>query len=534
MRSQLFIVLAASLAGPSAAAQHSTLGAGPERLARTAGARDVGPSDLSEPSWTFPASDPAVSGPIRFVGESGPVVARQLVVAVSRQDGEGSPARIWAIDREDGTRVWQQTLPDQVFDSWSSPTIDRGNGTVLYATASQDGTAGVLQARRLTDGALAWQTELEKIVVNATPLVTTDRGPRDRAFITDFEGFFDGGAGGILYAINVDPFDAQDNPFQPGEIVYQAALNDGSSGNTPAYDGERVYVASAGNFNAGTGGSVFAFDPAATDASDAPLWQTSVGGHDGFFGGVSVLGGFAYAATFNFAGGFSSSRLFKLEADTGAIVYSTASNRTSSIPIPLSDGRIALSTGLPTEGSVPSLQLYQDDGDSASLLDDTAFATFDDDNGNGFIDSGEFEIFGGYHHQPHVVDQHPATGGRAAYVGSVNIAGTFFNGYDRISLIDLTRSFDDPGLVITSYEGAGSSPAVAGRTLYTLGIDRLVGFGEFIPSDEDGSGAVDFFDLTLLLRSADTGRPEADVDLDGDFDAADVRTFVERAEGAEP
>lgn len=525
----MLLVTCVSLATSDASAQHETLGGDPARRS-VSGNLDVGPSSLSTPLWVFPDSDPSVTGPIRWVADSGPVVTPELVIAVSRQDTSGNPARIWAISREDGTLAWSEDLPDQIFDSWSMPTVDRRRGTVLYATGRSGSQGGVVQARRLTDGALLWETELQKDIVNATIVVTNDLWGRDRAFITDYEGFYAGGDGGILYCINVDPFVDRndpdgfppDNPYQPGDIVWAYPLQSGASGATPAYAGRRVFVATAGDFDFAVGGTVLALDPRATSTQDALVWRTDLDGNDAFFGGVSVSGGSVLAATYDFFGGTNSARLVKLDAQNGSVLWQTPTNRTDSIPIRFGSDRILLSTGIPGFGSLPTVRVYQDLGSSAQQLDDTATATWQDD-GDGLIELGEFEILGGWTHQPHIVANHPATGGPVAFIGSIDVStgGQFFNGYTRLSMIDLSKGFGDSGWVISAFDGAGSSPAIAQQSLYTIGSDGVHAFGLPYRLDVDGDGRVDIDDLYAWYQNG----PNKDVNRDGTVDQADKQAL---------
>lgn len=508
--------------------QHFTLGGDAARSSVSSGV-DTGPMALSSTAWVFPASDPSAPADIDWVPDSGPVVIGDLVVAVSRQDASGTPARLWGVDRAHGTARWSADLPDVMLDSWATPAIDPVNATVVYGVGRPTvALGGVVQARRLTDGSLVWEAELEKDVVNASVAVTGDRGPADRAFITDYEGFYSGGAGSRLYCVNVDPFDAADNPYQPGDIVWAAPLNAAASGASPAYDGERVYVAAVGD-SGPSGGIVYAFDVGATDAGDALVWKTRAAGNDGFFGGVSVAGGFVYAATYAFGGVGNSARLVKLDATDGDVVWATAANRTDSIPIALPDGRVLLSTGFPGFGSVPAFQAFEDLGALAALAADTAQATWDDD-GDGVIEPGEFVVYGGWTHQPHVVAHHPATGGRVAYVGSIATGGGLFAGYTRLSMIDLSVPFGSFSWVISESAAAGSSPAIAGVNAYSIGSVGLAAFGEYCAGDADLSGTADFFDVLEHLRSFDASSPAADTTLDGALTPADTERVISRVE----
>ncbi|MEN0021201.1 MAG: hypothetical protein AAF747_09990, partial [Planctomycetota bacterium] len=150
--------------------------------------------------------------------------------------------------------------------------------------------------------------------------------------------------------------------------------------------------------------------------------------------------------------------------------------------------------------------------------------------GDGFIELGEFDIVGGWTQQPHVVLGHPLTGSTVAFVGSIDIptAGQFFRGYTRLSMIDLSVPFGAPGSVISIYEGAGSSPAVAGRSLYTIGADGIVGIGTYCAGDIDLSGASNFYDVIAYLRLLDAQALDSDVTLDGSITAEDVQEVLNR------
>lgn len=501
-------MMISSLLACSALGQHGTLAGGSDRVSVTG---DPGPASIASAAWVFPASDAAVTESIVWVGPAGPVAAGGVVVAVSAGDGAGGPGKLWAIDRADGSLVWSAALPGRVLDSWSSPTVDRVNGTVLIGVGAPGAGGGFLRAYRLSDGVLAWDAALEKDVVNSTALVTRDRGAEDRVFVTDYEGFYAGGEGGVVYCINVDAFDAALNPYQPGEIVWRRGVFSGLSGATPAYDGERVYVGTAGD-GFGGGGSVLAFDAGALDAASALAWERSLGGDDGCFGGVSVRDGFVYAATYDFFGGRDSSRLVKLRAVDGVIQWVASSDRTASIPVPLSDGRVLVSSGIDGFGSAPSVGVYEDLGASAVL-------------------SGDFEAFnpgagvGGWSNQPVVIE-----GRGVALVGS--LAGGLFAGYDRLNLVDLSVPLGGSGSVVETYDGAGSSPAVAGFNAYSIGSAGVHAFGLYDAGDVDLNEAADVFDLIAFERLRDAGDPEADATLDGVVDSADTLAVIGAIDGS--
>lgn len=524
----------AMAAATIACAQHHTLAHDPARTATTRNTFDTGPSSLNAPLWVFPASDPAVAGPIDWVPEASPVVTRDLVIAISRQNA-AAPARMWAIQRENGRAAWSAELPPLVLDGWASPAIDPVNQTVLFA-AGRPGSAGALvQARRLRDGHLLWSTALPQDVVNATIAITTDLAGRDRAFITGYEGFYLGGDGARLYCINLDPLRPQQqdgfplaNPHQPGDIVWSLPLNAGASGATPAYQDGRLYLATGGDFDFAAGGEVIAIDATASNATSAIVWRTDLGGDDASAGGIAIHRDALYAATYDFFGGRDSARLAKLDTATGAIAWTVPANRTASIPIPFAGDRILLSTGLPGFGSAPAVQIFQDLGNHAVLLEDSVTATWNDD-GDGIIEPGEYLPLGGWSHQPHLVAQHPLTGGPIAFLGTLDPSGSQSGAfYTRLSMLDLTRSLSDPNAVLDHAVGGGSSPAIAHRSVYTIGPGGLHAFGLPFAFDVDQDGSVTIDDLYQWHA----GIGARDIDRDGSVtdDDANALEFELRRE----
>ncbi|MEQ9617473.1 MAG: PQQ-binding-like beta-propeller repeat protein [Phycisphaerales bacterium] len=447
---------------------------------------------LSAPTWVASIDD--LGAPIEFVGQSGPVVFEDLVYALGESGGVD---RLYAIDRVNGSVRFSVSVERPSLDSWSTPLVDEANGAVVVASGD---TARAFDART---GAFRWGTELVLNVVNASPIVTTDLGPADRLFVTDSDGFFIQG-GGRLYCINVDAFDAASNPFDPGEIVWSVALNGATSGNTPAYQDGVVFVSDAGDFNLATPGRMRAFDATATTAPP-PLWTFTNTIGAGFYSGVSVRDGFVYAASYTFDGGQNAANLVKLDASDGSLVWSSPSNRTDSLPIVLSDGRVLLSAGLEGFGSLPSLQLFAPDG---TRLWDTALAT---------LDGGMFFNIGGWTHVPVVVE----TGiGSFAYAGAPPLSGGFFGPNTELHLVDLGRAPNEPGFVLESYDSAGSTPAVADGVLYTIGATGLHAFGDFpgyAPEDVDRNCRVDIDDL----HAWEAGTGVLDVNRDDVIDAQD-------------
>jgi outer membrane protein assembly factor BamB len=167
--------------------------------------------------------------PVTFPHPGGAIVAGCVVYAVGRAVG-GDAAL--AVDGTTGAVRWAAPVAPPVVGSWSTPALDVGNGVVIVGAGSQ------LVGLRVSDGSVAWLTPLQATIVNASPCLTTDRGPADRVLITDYAPF----GIGRLYCINVDPFLAGVNPFSPGDIVWSIPIG-ATSGNTAAYLAGRVYVA---------------------------------------------------------------------------------------------------------------------------------------------------------------------------------------------------------------------------------------------------------------------------------------------------
>lgn len=502
---------AALAASPTLAQESWTHYAGtPERIA----AGKERPASVASPARV--TSHDSDGAPIEFVGQAGPVVYGGRVFALARIAGQ---AVLVAMDAETGEELWTAPVPAFVQNSWASPAADAENGTVLVGAGRE------LLALDAATGALRWSCQLQRDVVNASPLVTTDREPADRAFITDYDGI---GASGRLYCINVDPFDAAANPYEPGQIVWSVVLG-ATSGNTPAYAAGVVYAASITDDSGWSPGIVRAF-PAGATSPPAPLWTFENVKDAGFFGGVCVEaaaggagGAFVYAASYATAGGQFSANLVKLDAATGSLVWSADANRTDATPIPLGDGRIALSTGVRGFGSSPSVQLFRDDGGSASLLWDTAHDTWEDADGDGVLDIGEFLLVGGWTVQP------VWGGGNSGrlYVGAAPGAAAWYAPCTDLYALDLSKSPGEEGFAAERFVGAGSTPALAGGVLYTIGEAGLHAFGPggACGADCDGSGALSVADFTCFRARYLAGDGRADCTGDGALGVADFTCF---------
>lgn len=452
-----------------------------------------GPHALARVKWTAPpASDE------EFIGPAAPIVHGGLVLvpALRFEDNVQTGNRLVAFSIADGERAWAADLDPDTGNSWSTAAIDPRNHVAVIATGNS------LYGIALADGAIAWHTSLTRPVVNASPAISTDLenagSPANRAFITDF-----GGGSSTLYAVNLDPFDVA-NPFQPGDIAWSATLP-GGSGNSPAYDAGRVYVASRGNvvraYDARTGG--------------APLWSTPT--PLGFFGGVTVRDGFVYGATYNFSGAQNNSRLYKLNAASGAVAWYVACERTDSIPIVASGGKILLCGGLDGFGSIAKTQCFHDNGASATLQWDTATLP------------ASAPRLGDWRYQPVLAEDR-------LYVGTPDDSATFA-GYTSLSILDTTRAPTDPLFISTSREGLGGSPALAGGNLYSVGPAGLVAISGILTGDANCDGAVNNFDIDWFVLALidpagyaqalpNCDRNSADANEDGAVNNFDIDAFV--------
>lgn len=472
----------------------------------------AGPApELDEPRWVL--SHDSDGRAIHFLPRAGVVATESAVFAPARIDG--APVLL-AAGRDSGEVRWTVGLPGIALESWASPALDLRNGTVLYPADD------ALHAFDLDTGEPVWSTTLQRQVVNASPVVTADMPGRNRVFITDYDGF---SSAGRVYCINVDPHDPDLNPHEPGEILWSVPLGT-ASGSTPTYHDGVVYVAWAGEFGFGAG--EIAALPADVTTAPEPMWVFRNPAYAGFFGGVSVdadrvgRARAVYAASYNFYGGQFSANLVKLDPRSGELRWTVPANRSAAIPVPLPGGRIALAGGLPGYGTVPTLQLFQDLGDEAELLWDSAEATWEDHNNNGVIDPGEYLALGGWTHHPVA---RPVPGGSVLYVARANDdpGGSGASPPRGLLAVDLRLAPDDPGFLLGEAEGAGQTPAIAGGALYSIGSAGLVAYGLPTPRfDVTGDGRVSIDDLHAWTR----GEGERDVNRDGFVDEEDRRRLI--------
>lgn len=520
---------------------------GPDRSGR-AGHGATGPDSITSPRWIKRGDE---NSSFVFYGQAGVVVSDHLAIAVGYESefsgmdsvfrGDPDPGADGSVDthllhtpqdqsnpqqtaadavvafsRLDGSVAWIATVPMASLESWSTPCVDERHQTVIV------GTGTVLTALSLEDGAALWSTPVGGVIVNASPVVTQDLNARNRAFVTTHS--YGSGINGRLVCINTSPFDAAENPYDPGEVIWSVDLGGQTSGNTPAYDSGVVFVATATGGAAWDQGTIRAFRANAT-STPQPLWVYEHTDETGFFSGVGVHPNAIYASTYAFHGGQYGAQTVRLDRHTGAQVWSVATNRTDTVPVVVGEGLVLVSGGLPVNtdfpgfGSLPSVQLIFEHpwGSGATRLWDSAMSTHQDTNGNGQWDRGEYFLsVGGWTNQP-VVFTRP-NGETGVYVGSAadGTSGDFFGPSPLMALIDPSKLPHQPGFIIESIADTGGSPAMVQREVYAVGADGLHAFGApamtttqilqmwssaSLP-DMNGDGVLTILDFYLALQYA--------------------------------
>ncbi|MEM1331297.1 MAG: PQQ-binding-like beta-propeller repeat protein [Planctomycetota bacterium] len=494
--------------GSASAQGWSHLGGTPSRgaIAQTPGVPFGG-----LPVWTVSQTTGGL--PIDFVELAGVVTNDTHAYAHGFVDGIDA---LVAVELTAGTVAWYEELAWQVFDSWSTPAVADG---AVYAASGDE-----LASLDAATGSHRFTTILIHDVVNSSPVVTTDLGAADRVFITGYDGSgFEGG--GALYCINADPFDAALNPYQPGDIVWVAPLR-ASSGNTAAYHDGVVYVADTGLPFNGVPGRLYAFD-AHADAAPTPEWTSDNPLPLGFFGGVSLrideqtgAATTVYAATYAFGTG-DPANLLAVDASTGAVRWQAPCNRTSSTPLPLSGGLVAVSAGIDGFGSRPSLALYRDHGDSGELLWDTAIEA--QQPGGITPRIGGLNI--GHWTQFPVALRGPGGTPRLLVPAYDGTPADDFDGPTDLLILDPRVPPNEDAFYAGSLRGGGASPA-AGRLIVTIGPGGLAAFetDPVLAADVDGDGRVNIEDLyeAYELEVSSPSSPARDVTRDGVIDGADL------------
>lgn len=434
--------------------------------------RNAVPSVAMMPTLDAPAWVNADHVP---VAQTGVVVDDRHVYAITVEFGNQYFAA--ALDRETGTEIWTTPITAIILDSWSSPALDIEHGTLIVATGN------TIVALDTTTGDEAWSHTLDSTIVNASPVVTDDLGERDRVLITNYS--FGGLGNAQLICINIDPFDAETNPYHPGDLVWSKTLSADTSGNTVAYQNGRAYLATASN-GSGSRGTIQCFDITGDTAPSDPIWSFTNTINAGFFGGLSIAKGHIYASSYSFSGLQTSANTVKLNKNTGALVWSVPTNRTDATPIVLQNGDVIVSAGvaqgetsnLPFFGTIPSVSYIDDAGSSAILAWDSFLETHDDANTNGFWDFGESYLsIGGWTHQPIAISVNNIP---HLLVGTLplNSPISYIGNNTDLRLIDLTKSPTDAGFIVDHAADTGNTPAIASGWIYS-GSDE--GISAFAP-----------------------------------------------------
>lgn len=485
------LLLGAALgAAPASAGEWPFLGCDSARGCRA----ERGPLDFNSFCWAA-----SVGADEDWIGAACPVSCDGRVFAVTREyvDFEQVADIVRGYSLADGAPIWAAKIEPDVLDSYSSPAVDPRTDTVYCAVGYS------LYAFEAHDGDLVFQAPLDRPVVNCSPVVSRDLvssgGPANRVFVTDF----DASSGAKLYAINVDPFNASNNPYAKGARVWTVTLG-AATNSTPAYANGRVYVASAN-------GVVKCIDA----LSGAPVWSRNIAtsGYSqyvGFYGGVTVYGGAVYAASYVFHGGQNNSGLFKLDAASGAILWVASCERTSSLPIVADSGRIYLAGGLDGFGAQVKLQCFQDHGSFATLVWDT------------YADTNGALRVGGWTNQP-------VLAGGKLFAG-VPPQGQSFDVYSDLLKLNPDVAPSDPGFIVQQVSGIGGPPAVVERGVLSIGDKglQLYGSSAACVADLDGDGVVALGDLARVLASYgqhSTGAAfdaESDLNSDGVIDLGDL------------
>ncbi len=420
---------------------------------------------LAVPTWINPDHIP--------VAQTGVVVDDRHVYAMTVEAGNAYFAV--ALDRETGNEIWKTPIAPVILESWSSPVIDIEHGTLIIATGS------TIAALDTTTGQQVWSHMLSSTIVNASPVITDDLGDRDRVLITNYS--FGGLGNAQLICINTDPYNADINPYHPGELVWSRTLSADTSGNSVAYQNGRAYLATASN-GSGSRGTICSYDITGDIAPVSPIWSFTNTINAGFFGGVSIAKGNIYASSYSFTGLQTSANTVKLNMNTGVLVWSVPTNRTNATPIVLPSGDVIVSAGvaqgetsnLPFFGTIPSISYINDMGSSANLAWDSFLETHHDTNTNGFWDFGESYLsIGGWTHQPiaFTINSIPHL-----LVGTLpfNSPISYIGNNTDLRLIDLTKSPTDAGFIVDHATDTGNTPAIASGWIYSGSDDGIQAF----------------------------------------------------------
>jgi len=472
-----------------------------------------GPNTLTTANIAWDANEsPQGYSLFEFESATGAILYNGRVYAVAKylepneaawNGFDKTASQLVAYDANSRHRLWNTVIDIAVWDSWSTPSVDGKNNTILIASGNltADGwntLAGTIYAIDAINGSIIWSNQLDTAVLNASVCVAEGL-EHGRAFITDYDGF---GTGGKLYCINLDPNTAQ-NPYNPGQIVWSDVLGS-TSGNSPAYKDGIVYVSSNGNADSNGYGAIYAYDAVA----NIPIrkWIATDPNFEGFTSGVTVTkAGYIYAVCYDWGDEVeNNSALCKIDCNNGDIVWITQTERTSSMPVVVGD-KIYISGGINGYGSRPKVSAFHDLGDSVVKLWETPSSM----------------AVGGWTNQLIYADG-------KLYVGAIPLTGNYFGSYEELYILNVELSPEDEGFVIAHHTDAlcGNNPAVTHDSLYAIGADGLVKFYQTaLLADTDADKVVDCYDLFNIanqwLYDGSIGGKRADLNLDGRINFTD-------------
>jgi len=405
------------------------------------------------------------SSPVAFQGK---VYVYGYIYDYDFSDGtDDSLSCVAAYSASDGSLVWKTDIDFGAQDSWSSPAVDPVTLTVLIGSGQK-----VFGLDAVT-GAIKWATDLGNDIFNAS--VTVADG---RAFITDSTAVTTDAYGdpGTAFALNLGATSDDE-----GDILWSVPIGV-TSGCTAAYYDE----APGGNsfvIFADADGWLRALDPAtgipqwSYQVPDADGWKWTPGGT--FWGGVSVADGFVYASTYGFYGGQDNSFTYKLNADTGELVWRAPSERTNSVPVVYGD--LVLVCGGTHFYGVPKLEAL--DINTGTKL-------------------WEFTAAGARTHTPAVVNG-------ICYVGTMPDIGDYY--YQTLYAVDLSLTPDDPGFVLGLHHGAGGTPAYHNGGIYSVGADGLHAFRTWmLEGDVTFDCKVNILDMIFVRNKLNTDPASGD------------------------
>jgi len=405
------------------------------------------------------------SSPVMFQGK---VYVYGYIYDYDFSDGtDDSLSCVAAYSASNGSLAWKTDIDFGAQDSWSSPAVDPVSLTVLIGSGQK------VFGLDADTGAAKWATDLGNDVFNAS--VTVADG---RAFITDSTAVTTDAYGqpGTAFALNLGATSDDE-----GHILWSVQIGV-TSGCTAAYYDAPAEADDLVIF-ADADGWLKALDPATGTEEwsycvpNADGWKWTPGGT--FWGGVSVADGFVYASTYGFYGGEDNSYTYKLNADTGALVWRAPSERSNSVPVV--HGDLVLVCGGTHFYGVPKLE------------------ALDKATGNKLW---EFTDAGARTHTPAVVNG-------ICYAGTMPDIGGYY--YQTLYAVDLSLTPDDPGFVLSQYHGAGGTPAYDNGGIYSVGTDGLHAFRTWmLEGDVTFDCKVNILDMIFVRNKLNTDPTSGD------------------------